>query len=249
MAIPDVKAAHRKTSSIGDALLLLEGKEEGALEVEQARLSSQLKDLDARTRDLFAAKKEAADRIEAIGGDDAVAKIEERRRALLLEVEERARHYLRLCFGVAAAERALRTYRDQHRSSMMIQASEAFSRISRGAYRGLSMQPGKDGDVLIALAADGGSKLAVDLSKGARFQLYLALRAAGYREFAKLRPTVPFVADDIMKTFVDLRSEATLRMLEDLPRLGQVIYLTHHTHLRTIAEWVASGTRFHELPA
>jgi uncharacterized protein YhaN len=101
--------------------------------------------------------------------------------------------------------------------------------------------------VLVALAADGGSKLAGDLSKGTRFQLYLALRAAGYREFAKLRPTVPFVADDIMETFDDLRSVETLRVLEDLSRLGQVIYLTHHNHLRTIAERVAPYARFHEL--
>jgi uncharacterized protein YhaN len=235
--------------TLAEALLLLDGKEEGALKVEQAMFASQLKDLEARTRERFAAKKEAADRIAAIGGDDAVAKIEERRRTQLLEVEERAQHYLRLRFGVAAADRALRAYRDQHRSSMMTQASEAFSFISRGPYRGLSTQPGKDGDVLVALAAEGGSKLAADLSKGTRFQLYLALRAAGYREFAKLRPTVPFVADDIMETFDDLRSEETLRVLEGLSRLGQVIYLTHHNHLRAIAERVAPSARFHELAA
>ena len=130
---------------------------------------------------------------------------------------------------------------------MMTQASDAFTLISRGAYRGLTTQPGKDGDILVALSADGSSKLAADLSKGTRFQLYLALRAAGYREFAKVRPTVPFVADDIMETFDDFRAEETLKVLGEMSLLGQVIYLTHHDHLRVIAERTVPGVRIHKL--
>ena len=208
-----------------------------------------MEDLDKRTRELFAASKQADDRIAAVGGDDAAARIEERRRTKLLEIEDKARHYLRLRVGIAAADRALRAYRDQHRSSMMTQASDAFRIISRGAYRGLGTQPDRDGDSLVALGADGGSKLATDLSKGTRFQLYVALRAAGYHEFAKLRSPVPFIADDIMETFDDFRAEETLRVFEKMARLGQVIYLTHHDHLRAIAERTVPGVRIHRLAA
>jgi uncharacterized protein YhaN len=35
------------------------------------------------------------------------------------------------------------------------------------------------------------------------------------RERAKLRPPVPFIADDIMETFDDFRAEETLRVFED----------------------------------
>ena len=219
------------------------------LEVEEAKIAAQLERLEQRTRELFAAAKQATDRIDAVGGDDAAARIEERRRTQLLDVEEKANQYLRLRLGVAAAERALRAYRDQHRSSMMTQASNAFTLISRGAYRGLTTQPGKDGEILVAVGADGSSKLAADLSKGTRFQLYLALRAAGYREFAKVRPTVPFIADDIMETFDDFRAEETLKVLGEMSLLGQVIYLTHHDHLRVIAERTVPGVRVHELGA
>ncbi|RZM05141.1 MAG: hypothetical protein EOP68_18805 [Sphingomonas sp.] len=229
------------------AQVLLAGHTDVALEGEEAALLTPLDALEQRIRTLFAAREAANDRIAAVGGDDQVARIEERRRTQLLEIEDKAQHYLRLRVGIAAAERALRAYRDGHRSSMMQQASAAFSLISRGAYTGLATQPGRDGDILVALAADGGSKLAHDLSKGARFQLYLALRAAGYREFAKLRPTVPFIADDIMETFDDFRAEETLKLLADMARLGQVIYLTHHGHLRDIATRVVPGVRVHQL--
>jgi uncharacterized protein YhaN len=242
----DVLAALH-VDSLTDAQALLEAQTETELDLEQATLSAQLEELDKRTRELFAASKQADDRIAAVGGDDAVARIEERRQTQLLEIEDKARHYLRLRVGIAAADRALRAYRDQHRSSMMTQASDAFRIISRGAYRGLGTQPDRDGDVLVALGADGGSKLAADLSKGTRFQLYLALRAAGYREFAKLRPPVPFVADDIMETFDDFRAEETLRVFEGMARLGQVIYLTHHDHLCAIAARTVPGVRIHRL--
>ena len=233
--------------TIDDAQALLAGHSDAALEGEEAALVTPLHAMEHRTRTLFADRQSAIDRIAAVGGDDAAARMEERRRTQLLEIEDKAQHYLRLRVGIAAADRALRVYRDQHRSSMMQQASDAFSLISRGTYRGLGTQPGKDGDILVALGADGGSKLAQDLSKGARFQLYLALRAAGYREFAKLRPTVPFIADDIMETFDDFRAEETLKVLGDMSRLGQVIYLTHHSHLRSIAERTVPGVKLHEL--
>ena len=55
---------------------------------------------------------------------------------------------------------------------MLSEASRAFSVSSRGVYTGLRTQPGTVGDTLVAL------------SKGTVFQLYLALRAAGYRQFA-----------------------------------------------------------------
>ena len=230
-----------------EAQATLGGQSESALEGEETRLATHLQDIEQRARKLFADQQVAIDRIAAVGGDDAAAQIEERRRTQLLEIEDKAEHYLHLRLGIAAADRALRAYRDQHRSAMMEQASEAFSLISRGAYRGLGTQPGKDGDILVALGADGGSKLAADLSKGTRFQLYLALRAAGYREFAKLRPTVPFIADDIMETFDDFRAEETLKVLGDMSRQGQVIYLTHHGHLRDIAQRTVPGVRIHEL--
>ena len=244
----DILAALR-AEDLAHAQTLLAGREAAGLELEQTRLAAHLEALEARTRELFAASKQAGDRIMAVGGDDAAARLEEQRQTKLEETKDGARRYLRLRVGIAAAEWGLRAYRDRHRSSMMTQASDAFQIISRGAYSGLRAQPDKDGDILVALPAEGGSKLATDLSKGTRFQLYLALRAAGYREFAKLRPPVPFIADDIMETFDDLRAEETLRVFEGMAGLGQVIYLTHHDHLRALAQRTVPGIRVHELGA
>ncbi|MGO8036143.1 AAA family ATPase [Rhizobium leguminosarum] len=217
------------------------------LEGELALLAPTLEDQDKKCHDVFHERSTMQNALDAIGGDSVVAEIEEQRRTILLEIEERAGRYLELRAGITAAEQALKLYRDRHRSGMMTRASEAFKTISRGAYTGVAAQPSKDGEVLIALPANGGSKAADQLSKGARFQLYLALRVAGYHEFVANRAPVPFIADDIMETFDDFRAEEAFKLFAEMARYGQVIYLTHHQHLTEIARKVCPGVRLHNL--
>jgi uncharacterized protein YhaN len=233
---------------LGKSETLFEAFDLEAVRLEMAQLKIDIDAEDGRARDLFAEFSKAEDSISAVGGDAAAAKLEERRRTILLQIEEGATRWMRLKFGALAAEQGLRLYRDQHRSALLVRASEAFSLVSRGAYRGLSTQAEKDSEVLIALGADGTSKLASELSKGTRFQLYLALRVAGYEEFVATRRPVPFMADDIMETFDDGRAEETLRVFNGMARSGQVIYLTHHKHLVEIARKVCPTVKIHELP-
>jgi len=190
---------------------------------------------------------EARAALDAVGGDDAVARLLERRENLALETKEKAQTHLAQRFGLMAFEAALRRYRDLHRSTMLTRASEAFATLSRGAYPGLASQPDGTQDVLVALSASGRAKLAADLSKGTRFQLYLALRVAGYHELAQSRTSVPFIADDIMETFDDDRSAAAFSLLADMSRIGQVIYLTHHRHLCDIVRDVCPGANVIDL--
>ncbi|WP_237478992.1 YhaN family protein [Lichenibacterium dinghuense] len=227
----------------------LDGLDRDALEAERAGLEPRLAALDSQARELYAAGAAALAAVEAVGGDEAVARIEAERRNLLVDVEDQARRYLRLRAGVAAAEAALRAYRDRHRSAMMGRASDAFRDISRHGYRGLATQPEKDAEVLLGVAADGATKLATDMSKGTRFQLYLALRIAGYHEFARTRRPVPFVADDIMETFDDFRAEEAFRLFAGMAEVGQVIYLTHHRHLIDVARAACPAVTVHDLTA
>ncbi|SHF57086.1 Uncharacterized protein YhaN [Kaistia soli DSM 19436] len=230
-----------------EAEQVLAATDQEALAAKKAALQQRFEDLVGRCQQLFAERSAATDRLAAIGGDGAAAAVEARRRTLLVEIEEGALRYLRLRAGIGAAEAALRLYREKHRSQMMARASEAFQTISRGAYTGLASQADKEGERLIALVAGGGSKAAAELSKGTRYQLYLALRVAGYHEFAETRRAVPFIADDIMESFDDFRAEEAFRLFAGMAEVGQVIYLTHHQHLIPIAESVCPGVRVHRL--
>lgn len=122
------------------------------------------------------------------------------------------------------------------------------ARISRGAYSDLDSQLTDEGEILIGVPAAGGAKLAPEMSKGTRFQLYLALRVAGYREFVERHGPVPFTADDILETFDDFRAEEAFRLFADTAKFGQVVYLSHHRHLCDIAREVCPSFTAHVLP-
>lgn len=237
LRIPDIAAAEAR----------LDGLDAAALEAERDAAAGRYEAADTELRAHHASRVGAEAALDAVGGDDAVAKLETRRRALLLDIEDQARRFIRLRGGIAAAEQALAAYRDRHRSALLDKASRAFATISQGAYTGLAAQPTDKGEVLIARARAGGTKQAGDLSKGTRFQLYLALRAAGYHEFAATRRPVPFVADDIMETFDDFRAEEAFRLFAGMAEVGQVIYLTHHRHLIDIARAVCPAVAVHRL--
>ena len=238
-----------RTDTIEQAESILDAIDRGSLEAELTALKQRFDDEDGRSRDLFSARNRAEDTIASVGGDAAVATLDATRRTVLLNIEDKALAYLRLKLGTAAADRALRAYRDRHRSTMMKRASEAFALISRGAYSELVTQPSNGNELLIAKGFDGGSKIASELSKGTRFQLYLALRVAGYHEFARAHAPAPFLADDIMETFDDFRAEEAFRLLAGMAATGQVVYFTHHRHLCEIAKAVEPTTIIHDLQA
>ncbi|MBD9371848.1 AAA family ATPase [Rhizobium sp. ARZ01] len=234
-------------ASADEAEVELLTTDEGELVAELGLLRSRHEDQDREVQNYHAAKIKAADALAAIGGDGTVAALEERRRTLIIDLAERAKGYLTTRAGIAAAEAALRLYRERHRSAMMRQASEAFHTISAGEYSGLATVVEKEQEILVATAASGGTKLARELSKGTRFQLYLALRVAGYHEVAANREILPFIADDIMETFDDNRSLNAFRLMADMSKVGQVIYLTHHQHLRDIARKACPEVVIHDL--
>jgi uncharacterized protein YhaN len=241
--------ARMRCNTVEDVCVRLKDVDPDALVARAESLRADLERLRAtqeEAQDIFRRSREA---VEAVGGDNVVARLEEQRQTLLLEMEEGARHHLRQRLGLLAVDAALRRYRDTHRSGMLERASEAFRIMSRESYSGLAAQPDGAHETLVALAADGGSKHADQLSDGARAQLYLALRIAGYHEFARKNGPVPFIADDIMESFDDDRAAATFGLLTTMSQTGQVIYLTHHAHLRDMAREICPAVQIHELPA
>ncbi len=235
------------TQTVEEAEALLSAVDDDQLAGEKADLSVRLDALDREVQEQHLARARAEEALAGIAGSDAAAALEERRRTVLIDLAEKSRRYLATRAGIMAAEQALRLYRERHRSAMMERASKTFRDITGGEYAGLSTVLEKDGEFLVVNAASGGSKLARDLSKGTRFQLYLALRVAGYHEIAASREIVPFIADDIMETFDDRRSLAALRVMGEMARGGQVIYLTHHQHLRDLALQACPDVTLHEL--
>lgn len=233
--------------SLADATEFLKDFDQDAIQLKLDELERQAKDLEKQLQEAHTEREEARNAVSKVGGDDAVALLMEQRANLLLEIKEKTVLYLQQHLALMAADSALNTYRDNHRSTMMKKASDAFSVVSQGRFARLETIQDAATEKLIAIDKDGDSKTSEALSKGTRFQLYLALRVAGYYEYCSTRPPVPFIADDIMETFDDERAASTFDVLSEMALMGQVIYLTHHKHLCDIAQRVVPNVRVHTL--
>lgn len=242
-------AAHLHVTDPAPEIARLEAADPDLTRAEAETLAATLDAQDSALRTAYAELAQAEKVLENTGHDGAAARLEAERQTLLLQIKDEAAQFMARQAGVIAVEQALRLYRDTHRSAMMGRAADAFAMLTAGRYTGLSTQPDGRGEILIAQHATGAGKPVDTLSKGTRFQLYLALRAAGYLELATTRPSVPFIADDIMETFDDTRAEAAFRMLAQMAQHGQVIYLTHHAHLCEIAQRACADVQLHDLHA
>jgi uncharacterized protein YhaN len=238
-----------RSDTMDAAETTLASLDQSQLEAEATTLAARIEGQDREAHELHARHLQAHQALAAIGGDDAVARLDVERRTLLVALEDKAIQYARLRLGIAAAHHALQIYRETHRTSMLQRASEAFRTITKDAYSGLTTQPSGEKEILLGVTAAGGSKLATDMSTGTRAQLYLSLRIAGYHEFARTRPSLPFIADDILETFDDFRSEEACKLFADMAKTGQVIVATHHRHLIEIARGACPNVTIHQLPS
>ena len=181
----------------------------------------------------------AADRAlaQVTGGVD-IALLTEQKATLELELEEAALEHLELSLGHRLADEAIRRYRDTHRSDMMAATERCFSELTQGAYIQLTTQPDGTDETLLAVDVDGTAKRVAEMSKGTRFQLYLALRAAAHEQLIGQGTCLPFFCDDVFETFDEDRTSAACRVMEQIGRNGQAVYLTHHRHVVDIAREV-----------
>ena len=231
-----------------EARTALENTSPAMLDAQSMQLQGDLDELETRYRQAIAARAEAAKDLQSVTDDNVIAELAERKTTLELAMQDVALRYVELRAGHMLAQEAIRRYRDTHRSSMMDATQLAFSELTNGAYTALQTQPDGANETLIAIDASGRAKQAQDMSKGTRFQLYLALRAAAYEQLASQGTCLPFFCDDIFETFDEERTKAACKMMERVGRRGQAIYLTHHQHVVDIAQEVCGdGVRVHEI--
>ena len=226
---------------------ILDNLPKDRLEADIITLNDEIEHLNQALQEAFAVLRSARNDLEAVSADSATIEAQTRLQTLKLEIEERAKTYFKQAAGILAAERALDIYREEHRSTMMQQASRYFTDMTLGTYDKLTTRPDeRKGDILIALNRDGSKKVS-ELSDGTRFQLYLALRLAGYGEFTRTHEAFPFIADDILEPSDEERSFEIFRILGSVAQTGQVIYLTHQRHLLALAQKAVPEVQIHHL--
>lgn len=186
------------------------------LEDEIQQMDERVSNAEARTHAL----QQGLARYEAL---DAHVQMQEGE-IIRAEVQTLLRRYLTVSLAQRVLQREMTAYAEENAAPLLVRASQLFSELTLGRYERLTVPLGENQ----ILVRRGSEELSVsDLSRGARAQLYLALRVASLEVFFERNRKIPVVFDDLLADFDDERAEAAFGVLGQLSRVTQVICFTH----------------------
>lgn len=143
---------------------------------------------------------------------------------------------------------ALKRQAERARHPLLTRASELFRTLTLQRYADLIIDREADKPRLLGVCADGETTVEVDvMSEGTQDQLFLALRLAAVEQSIASGARLPFLADDLFVTFDDDRARSGLQVLGELSCTTQVLFFTHHAHLRDLAETLFPSLAVYDL--
>jgi len=203
---------------------------EGEIEREQLRQALLLKEIGEASVVLSQAQSA---REQLSRGRNAAAAAAERAEAgaELIAIAER---WLLRAAAARLASRAIERHRALVQDPLIDRAGALFQLATAQAFAGLGVDFGDDDQPMLVAKRCNGDRVAVaGLSEGTRDQLFLALRLALLER--RTAEPMPFIGDDLLASFDEARTQATLKLLTEAGRARQVILFTHHRHVAELA--------------
>lgn len=239
-----IQSAEQDLTQAADGMSLEDLRKESE-SVGADELKAELDRLAAASRDVvdqiaslsneFGAQKIAFD---ALNGSDQAARAEAQRQEAIAAMADAAEHYLRLQTAVRLLKWSIEKFRETKQGPMLSKASTIFNGLTMDSFSRLLVDSEGDTPRLFGVRPSGEQVDVTGMSEGSRDQLYLALRLAALELQVEQGFTMPLIADDLFINFDDRRTAAGLKVLGDLSRSMQVVFLTHHDHLAPLAKEV-----------
>jgi uncharacterized protein YhaN len=163
--------------------------------------------------------------------------------ATVARLAELSSVWARRRLAAVVLERVVEAYRGRHHGPVLERASELFSRLTLGRFARLRV--GLEEARLECVEAASGKGLELeDLSRGTRFQLYLALKLASLEQYLTTAPPLPLVLDDVLVEWDDARARVALQVLAELSERTQILLFTHLARDVAAAEELGDGRIF-----
>jgi uncharacterized protein YhaN len=175
-------------------------------------------------------------KLRGMQGSDAASVAAESRQQALADMGGAVERWTRLTVGIRLLRAAIDMYRERKQAPLLLSAETMFATLTLGEFKALRIDYGRaDQPVLTAIRHNNEVVPVEGLSTGTADQLFLALRIAALEQYLDTASPFPFIVDDLFVNFDDARSAAGFKVLRDLARKTQVLFLTHHAHLADVA--------------
>lgn len=190
-----------------------------------------------------AVKKEYEEKIQ--GNSTLAIEAEQKKKSILATLANLTEKYIELKLASLLLQKGIEFYRNQSQDPILKRAGDLFARLTLQSFSGLTVDyDEKDQPILMGVRKNG-SKVSINgMSDGTTDQLYLSLRIASIMEYCEQHEPIPFIVDDILVHFDDVRSKETLKILLELSKETQIIFFTHHYRLVEIMQEIADGHEY-----
>lgn len=171
----------------------------------------------------------------SFSGADLAAKAEAQKHEAVARMTDAVERYLRTHTVARLLKWSMEKFRETKQGPMLAKASSIFKTLTLDSFSRLLVDSDGPAPRLFGVRPNGQQVDVAGMSEGSRDQLYLALRLSALEIQIAQGFNMPLIADDLFINFDDRRTEAGLKVLGDLSRSMQVIFLTHHDHLVPLA--------------
>ncbi|HHY74022.1 MAG TPA: AAA family ATPase [Bacillus bacterium] len=188
-------------------------------------------------------KKEFEEKID--GNNTAAVLAEQKKESVLAKLANSTEQYIQVKLASILLQKGIEHYRKQNQDPILKRAGELFARLTLQSFSELVVDyDEKDQPILMGVRPNG-DKVAIEgMSDGTTDQLYLSLRIASIEKYGEEQEPIPFIVDDILVHFDDVRSEETLKILLELSQQTQIIFFTHHSRLVEIMKELTSESNY-----
>jgi len=209
-------------------------------EIEPDTLPSMLSDVTSQLSDLADINDRLnqsignlRNELDVISRSEDALDAEQRAQGILAKLQTNVNEFVRLKMASIILHREIESYREKNQGPILRRASELFSQLTLKSFTGLKadFSGQSDDQVLVGVRNDDARVFVEGMSDGTRDQLYISLRIASIEKYLESSEPMPFIVDDILIRFDDLRAKATLKVLAELSQKTQVLLFTHHNRL------------------
>jgi uncharacterized protein YhaN len=206
--------------------------------IQLSELKQQSDDIVDKQNAFSGALNAAQNMLEKIAGQADAAKAEAQRQEALARMVNAVDRFIKVHTAAKLLRWSIERFRESKQGPMLSRASDVFMSLTQGAFCKLAVDYESEPLKLSGRRATGELVDIEGMSEGTRDQLYLALRLAALELHLQKTIALPFIADDLFINYDDGRAKAGLQALAQLSESTQVIFLTHHEHLVTVAHSV-----------
>jgi uncharacterized protein YhaN len=215
-----------------------------------SKLENQKRELEIQRESILKEKHDVESQIKQMDGTSKALEVEQQINEQKALLEDNVEQYVRLRLAGDILAAAIERYRAANQGPVLKMAGEIFREITLKSFSAISADYDEKGEPVIKAVRETEERLGVEeLSDGSRDQLFLALRLGGIYRYLDRNPPFPFLVDDILVHFDDERSRKTLSILAQLAQKTQVLFFTHHRHLKDLALQIPENdmVKVHEL--